>query len=80
MVKYSRIKKTGLIVMPYHNQFISGEIYGVKGEVEVSFSKDRFVTLMNFQLTDEIIREFKVNEKKEFEFVNPLKKEDRFLN
>lgn len=79
VVKYPRIKKTGLIVKPLENQFISGSIMGESGQVEVSFSKDRFATLLGLNLTEEILEEFKQQEKLEKVYVKPLNK-NKYLN
>lgn len=77
--KYPRLKRIGLIVSPYNNQFISGEIMGVKGDVEVSFSKDRFTTLLGVSITDEMIKEFKDEQKGILEPIKIKKDEDSLL-
>jgi hypothetical protein len=74
VVKYPRIKKTGLIVKPLENQFISGSIMGESGQVEVSFDKSRFATLLGLDLTEEILEEFKQQEKLEKVYVKKLDK------
>lgn len=63
VVKYPRIGKTGLIVAPLQNQFIEGEIAGIKGKNEVSFDKERFTTLMNDEITEEMLKQFKEEQK-----------------
>lgn len=65
VVKYPRIGKTGLIVAPLQNQMIPAERGEIKGFNEVSFDKDRFVTLMNDEITEEMLKEFKENQKAE---------------
>lgn len=53
--------KTGLIVSPYDNQFIPSEKYGIKSEKEVSFNKERFLTLDKRELTNLELAEIKAN-------------------
>ena len=76
VVKYSRISKVGLIVSPLQGQFIPGEIMGQSGEVEVSFDKKRFTTLLHQELTTEMLNEFKKQEKFEKVLVKPIKKDN----
>ena len=73
VIKYPRIGKVGLIVAPLQGQFISGEIMGQSGMVEVSFDKKRFNTLLKQELTTEMLEEFKKQEKLEKVTVKPLK-------
>lgn len=78
--KLPRINKVGFFVKPYTQQFIEGEIMGVKGSKELSFDSKRFTTLLGEELTMEMLEEFKKQEKQERVLVKPLKKENIYDN
>lgn len=71
--KLPRVNKTGLYVEPYTKQYISGEIFGIKGEKEVSFDSKRFTTLLGEPLTMEMLKENK--EEQNYVQQKPLNKE-----
>lgn len=52
LVKYPRLKRTGVIVAPYDNQWISGKIFGTEGTVQVSFDINRFTDLLGNKITE----------------------------
>lgn len=61
--KLPRINKIGLFVKPFDKQYISGEIFGVKGDKEVSFNAERFTTLLGEPITEEMLKLTKNEEK-----------------
>ena len=77
--KLSRIGKTELFVIPYTMQYINGSIYGIEGEKEVSFNSERFTTLLGEKLSNELLNEFKQEQKGNLEPIKP-KENDKYNN
>jgi len=65
VLKFPKLKKVGLVVAPYQEQMIPGKAYGLDIEIEMSFDKNRFVTLNKLELTDELLNDFKEEQKAE---------------
>jgi len=69
-----RIGKIGLFVKPYTGQYITGIEHGVEVSKELSFDSKRFTTLLGEPISEEILKQFKEDSKKEKELVKiPLK-------